>query len=821
MRRASVAALWTLTPWIVASELPSGDEGLDATLRPYLETYCISCHGPEKQKGDRRWDTLELPIENTASLINVQEILDILNLGEMPPIEEDLQPSPSETKRIIEKLTMSLAERNGILQSTDQQTVFRRLNRREYRNTIRDLLNIDISSFDPTQSFPRDETDHHLDTIGDQLVTSGYLLDRYLDAADQIIEKVFSLEKRPPVETYRFTGDFKQQPELDKALEDWANYEFIALYETTLSQRHEGAYAKIHGFESGVPHDGYYRIRAKAIAKNRIHGHPEKRVSTNQEEPLQLAIVPGNQAYGDLSRPQPIEPQLALFTLEDEVLEWKEATIWLNAGSTPRFTYPNGMLGLRGNFKPIADAVAAERKGLVKNADFSDRRLIAMQYGKLPHIQIHEVEIVGPLYSDWPSPSQKSLLGERSFSKKRIRELITRFSKRAFRRPVEYEEINQLMTFVKKRMDEGSSDFQAYKDALKRILCSPSFLYLDEPNEENGKLSQHAIASRLSYFLWSSLPDEVLFKKAANNRLGENRTLARQVERMLKDPKAQAFINSFVDSCLTLKNLGTQPPDRKTFPIYYARNLKEYMRMETILFTRRMLEENLPISQFVEADFTFLNGSLAELYGYENIMGSEFREIKIPDPRRSGILGHASILTVTANGIDTSPVTRGVWMLENILGSPPSPPPPDVEPFDPDTRGSTSIRNQLEKHRENPTCYDCHRKIDPMGFAFESFDAVGQWREDYGKDLPIDPSGILPDGTSYSDIVSFKQALLKRSPQITRALTTKLLAYATGRRMEPADRPAIDAIVAELEKRGNGFYDLIELIVLSPTFQSI
>jgi len=794
---------------------------LESSLRPYLEEYCIHCHGEEKQKGDRRWDTLQLPIENTTSLLQVQEILDILNLGEMPPIEEDKQPSAGETQRIVEALTTALESRYSLLKSTGQQTVFRRLNRREYRNTIRDLLDINISGFDPTQSFPRDQVEHHLDTIGDRLVTSGYLLDQYIEAADQIIEKVFAEKQQPPVQTWRFTDNFQQQPELDRALKDWANHEFIALYETPLSQRHEGAYAKIHGFEQGVPHDGFYRIRAKAIAKNRIHDHPEKRVSTNKNEPIQLGIVPGNQRYGDLSRPQPIEPQLALFELKDDVLEWQEATVWLDKGITPRFTYPNGMVGLRGNFRPIADAFSAASKGELKNVDFSDRRLIAMKYGKLPHIQIHEVEITGPHYESWPPPSQKALLGNAPFSADRMRELVTQFATQAYRRPAEAVEVDNLMVFVDRRIEDGATPFEAYKDCLKRILCSPSFLYLHEPAESGRSLDDHALASRLSYFLWSSMPDEKLLKGAANSSIQNPDTLESELRRLLKDPKSQAFLDSFVDSILTLSDLGTQPPDRKLFPLYYARNLKDHMRQETHLFAKHMLDENLPLSRFLDADFTFINGSLAELYGYDTDAGTKFKKVSIPDRRRSGILGHASILTVTANGIDTSPVVRGVWMLENLLGTPPSPPPPDVEPFDPDTRGTTSIREQLEKHRENPTCYDCHRKIDPMGFAFESFDAIGQWRDQYDNGAPVDPSGTMPDGSQYENIDEFREVMLNRMPQIARALTSKLLSYATGRRMEPADRPAIDAIVKELEARGNGFYDLVELVVLSPTFQSI
>lgn len=794
---------------------------LESDFRPYLETYCVDCHGPDKQKGDRRMDTLEFPIQDSATLIALQDILDIVNMGEMPPPEEDLQPKRSETQRIVDQLTHTIEDRHALLQSTGQETVFRRLNSREYRNTLRDLLAMDLSLFDPTESFPRDETEAHLDTIGDKLVTSGYLLDRYIEAADQTIEKVFELQERPPQKSYRFTDNFKQQPELDGSLKDWAKYEFMTLYETPNSQRHEGAYAKIHDFEDGVPHDGYYRIRAQAIAKHRRHDHPPQRVSTNPDEPLLLGIVPGNKRFGELSRPQPIEPQLAEFALQDETLQWYEATVWLDAGFTPRFTFPNGMLGFRGNFRPVSEAINKQFNGNLKNEDFADRRLITMQYGKLPHIQIHDVEIVGPLYESWPPPSQKTLLQGKRFSPNRTRNLITNFASKAYRRPASKGEVNQLMHFVKQRKAEGSSPFQAYKDALKRVLCSPAFLFLEEPSDDQERLSSYALASRLSYFLWSSMPDKPLLALASKGQLERPAILERQIKRMLADPKSEAFLESFVDSCLTLKDLGTQPPDRKAFQAYYARNLQGHMRQETLLFAKDLLERNQPIDRFIDADYTFINGALAELYGYPGIQGPEFRKIDIPDRRRSGILGHASILTVTANGIDTSPVTRGVWMLENILGSPPSPPPPDVEPFDPDTRGAISMRQQLEKHRENPTCYECHRKIDPIGFAFESFDAIGRWRNNYKKGGPIDSSGALPDGTEFSDITELKEALLTRSPQMARALTEKLLAYATGRRMEPGDRRAIEGIVEDLEARGNGFQDLIQLIIQSDPFQKI
>ena len=287
---------------------------------------------------------------------------------------------------------------------------------------------------------------------------------------------------------------------------------------------------------------------------------------------------------------------------------------------------------------------------------------------------------------------------------------------------------------------------------------------------------------------------------------------------MLNDPKANTFVKNFVDIVLTLKDLGSQPPDRKAFQFYYERNLQKYMYEETYRFVSSMLSENLPITDLIDGDFTFINEPLAELYGYEGIEGLGFQKIPVQDPRRTGVLGHASILTVTANGIDTSPVIRGVWMLENILGTPPSPPPPDVEPFDPDTRGALSLRGQLEKHRSNPTCYDCHRKIDPLGFALESFDPIGKWRSNYKDKFPIDGSGTLPNGTSFESMAEFKEILIGRSPQITRAISSKLLSLASGRRIEPGDRREIDRMVNDLQARGNGFRDLIEEVILSDIF---
>jgi len=399
-----------------------------------------------------------------------------------------------------------------------------------------------------------------------------------------------------------------------------------------------------------------------------------------------------------------------------------------------------------------------------------------------------------------------------------MRRHLTQFASRAYRRPASTDEIDRLLKLIAARRDAGRKPLAAYSDGLKAVLCSPSFLYLEEPADK--QLSSHALASRLSYFLWSSMPDERLLDLAAADKLRQPEVLASEVQRMLEDPRSDAFAEGFVDSWLTLRDLGSMPPDRAKFEDYYRFDLQQAMRQETFLFTRRLIDENLSVVNFLDSDFTYVNKPLAKLYGLTPPKEPGFHLVALGDPRRGGLLGQASVLTVTANGIDTSPVVRGVWLLENILGTPPSPPPPDVEPLDPDIRGATTIREQLERHRSTATCYDCHRKIDPLGFALESFDAIGNWRDAYAGKQKIETAGELPSGERFDSVEGFKKILVDRRDQFATALAAKLLAYATGRQIEPAERPQIDAIVRELAQRGYGLRDLIGLVAASETFQA-
>ena len=795
----------------------------ETTLKPFLSTYCTGCHGAKQQKGERRFDVLPAAIDGDNTLIDYQDILDQLNLGNMPP-EEAKQPTNADRRKVTEWLTRTLETYHRTKKSTGGETVLRRLNSREYRNTVRDLLHLDMTMFDPTAVFPRDQLSEHLDNVGGTLVTSGHLLAKYLAAADLVVQKAMRPLEKPAVQTWTFKGGFRQQPEIDQVFRKTNKFAWMTLLDVVGADKHEGAYGPIHAFAEGVPYDGYYDIRIKAEAVNRINPYDPEFLGLDPAEPFRLGIVAGNKLAGPLHKPQPIEPLLAEVDLADEQ-KWYTLRVWMDQGYTPRFTFRNGLMDVRNLYARLIRKYEDQfpprkRPGIVEN------RFNAITHGKLPQIRIHEIEITGPFYDQWPTESQRAILGEHSaqilktrrMSESQMRKQLSAFASRAYRRPAQAEEIDRILDLIAARKQSGRSDLEAYADGLKAVLCSPSFLYLEEPGTKG--LSSHALASRLSYFLWSSMPDEVLMKLAEEDKLSDSKVLEAQVERMLDDPKSEAFLDGFLASWLTLRDLGSMPPDRSQFSEFYHYDLDSAMRQETKLFTRHLIEQNLSVDHFLDADFTFLNKRLAKHYGIEGPKGWEFERVELSDGRRGGLLGQASVHTVTANGIDTSPVVRGVWLLENILGTPPSPPPPDVEPLDPDIRGATTIREQLKKHASVASCYDCHRSIDPLGFALENFDPVGRWRESYGKQGKIDASGELPNGKRFRDVSELKKILLEQKHQFAAALTGKLLAYALGRHTEPGDRPHIDRILKELDERNDGFRDLITRVVLSEPFRS-
>ena len=373
-------------------------------------------------------------------------------------------------------------------------------------------------------------------------------------------------------------------------------------------------------------------------------------------------------------------------------------------------------------------------------------------------------------------------------------------------------EIEPIQRLVAGKLNDGVKPLETLQLGCQTILCSPGFLYL---NLGEGELSELALASRLSYFLWSSPPDDTLLKLAVDGKLRSD--LSAQVARMLADSRSDRFVTHFVRRWLDLDNIGTMPPS-EDFLVYYRDNLETAMRAETEMFFRHVLDNNLPLREFLDADYSFLNRELALHYGIKGVEGNELQRVSLQGSKPGGLLTQGAFLTASANGVDTSPVVRGIYVLEKLLGYTPPPPPPDVPAIEPDIRGAVTIRQQLEKHREVATCAECHRKIDPLGFALENFDAIGGWRDEYERNTPIDSAGQLPSGDAFQTVPEFRKLLIDRQDQFNRCLTEKLLTYALGRELEVGDRPSVDNILAQLDDKNGGLRDLIRLVVLSKSF---
>ena len=605
------------------------------------------------------------------------------------------------------------------------------------------------------------------------------------------------------------------------------------------SEKHTAGYCFINDFKEGVPADGFYEIRFRAHARNRVNPYDPEIFGIDAREPFRLGIVPGDEKAGPLELPQPIQPVLAEEVMGDGAPEWYTMKVWLDEGHTIRFVFPNGPKDHRKSWFKIADyhkdkwppTKNGERIGIV------DAHRIAVADGKPPHISIHEVKIRGPLKDERiESPIRKAILDDSAVDPKKMPSVLKFFANCAYRRPATQEEVDHLMAVVEKRMRAGRPPEEGFKDALKAALCSPAFLFLSQeslpvanaPDAAAGnairpKLDGFALASRLSYFLWSSMPDDELFPLATSGELTKPEVLREQTRRMLNSPRSDAFVSGFLDSWLNLRSLGGTPPDRGEYEFYYYKGLEHAFKQETRLFMRDLIETDGTILNFLDCDYSFVNQPLATHYGVGDLGDPEnahaFRKIRFTDSNRGGLLGMGSVLTISANGIETSPVVRGVFLLENILGTPPPPPPDDVPAIDPDVRGAKSIRDLLSKHRESPSCYGCHQKIDPLGFALENFDPVGGWRTQIGK-TKIDASGELPSGEKFSDLASLKAILLQRKKLFARMLTDRLLTYACGRRIDTLDERFVDKIVAEMPKHKYGLHSLIEAIVTSELFVS-
>lgn len=809
------------------TEVAKPGRDADTLVADFLGEYCLSCHDSGAAEGEREFESFKLPITTEMQLISADEIIDQVTLRLMPPEESD-QPTDEERLALVETLRTSIRDARYQFTSTGGRTVMRRLSNREYENTLATLFDRRVDTLGLTADFPKENTSHHLDNIGESLVTSGFLLDQYLLAASRLVETRLGKPEMNP-KTWHFTDHFVQYEELSGAHRSVLKYEYLCIYEQPNTDTRQGGYGHIEDFLEGVPVSGLYDIEVHAQAMHRDTHYDPKIFRIDFTEPFQLAVVPGDATKGHIHYPQAIEPILAKTIVPDEKPEWLNFRVWLEAGQTPRFIFPNGPYESRASVIAVNKRYKDEFKKPVEGVS----RSTLLREGKLPHIRIGEIKVHGPIEEPHGGKEEQSVFGKDGFEPDRALDQLFTFATRAYRRPLKPADEKRIRDLYEKRIGDDATPRQAALDALKLILCSPSFLYLSEIVPDDGtELLPHDLASRLSYALWSTSPDEELFEVARSGRLTKPNVLREQVDRLLEDPRHHQFIASFIDSWLNLRDIGNLPPPRKSMPEYYAENLPDSMKREAREFFAHLLQTNGTVIDFLDAEYTFVDKNLAKLYQLPDWkkmrLADGFQRVDVSDhKRRGGLLGMAGVLTVSANGVDTSPVTRGVWVLENILGFTPPPPPDEVPSLDSDTSDAKTIREKLAKHSQDQTCAVCHRNIDPLGFALETFDPIGRARANYPKAkgqkeaAKIDTSGKLPSGEKFGDVRGLKKVLAEtRRDLFTENLIKKMLEYATGRHMERTDQFEIDDILARVEANDYGLRTVVNEVFMSEIFRS-
>lgn len=763
-------------------------DNISGLAAPFFREHCLHCHGPDEVEGDLRLDQVDADLSRPATFERWREIVARVQAGEMPPKDEP-QPDAAQRSDLAKRLSAAL-EKAAATQRAEGRVVLRRLNRVEYENTVRDLFDVSVSV---KELLPEDAVSHGFDNVGAALNVSPVLIERYLEAADAVLDAAIAPVHKLESKTERF--------DLYDSLPKWFLAGVWQQDEGVILFRNSGDSATdLRQFKAPAP--GRYRFRIAASAHN-------------SETPLPMAVLLGNfvvsgnptRHLGYFDAP-PGKPAVIEF---EERLAAKNDTIKVTPVGLP-FVY----------LKP---ETVAEYPG--------------------PGLHVHWIEVEGPLPESWPTNSYRRVFGEAdpksgtlADAEKVLRELLPR----AFRRPVAEGEEQQFVALVAQSLEAGQSYEASLRMGIKAVLASPDFLYFREPA---GQLDDHALAARLSYFLWSTMPDEPLVALARSGELHKPDVLRAQVERMLRHPKARAFTENFTGQWLSLRDINATTPDKALYP-EFDELLQWSSVRETHLFFDELLNEDLSVRNFVDSDFSMLNGRLAKHYDIPDVHGVAFRKVALkPEHHRGGVLTHASVLKVTANGTTTSPVVRGVWVLDRLVGRPVPPPPPNVPAVEPDIRGATTIREQLAKHRATENCAGCHARIDPPGFALENYDVIGGWREryrvvaerkdwvnnrvgplakylaayQYGEGRPIEAGDTLPDGREFADIAEFKNLLLADPEQIARCITEKLVTYATGHPVGFSDHQAVDQILEQTKASDYGLRSLMHTVVASELFQ--
>jgi Protein of unknown function (DUF1592)/Protein of unknown function (DUF1588)/Protein of unknown function (DUF1587)/Protein of unknown function (DUF1585)/Protein of unknown function (DUF1595)/Planctomycete cytochrome C len=723
--------------------------------QPLLSRNCAACHNSELASGG-----LNLAkFSNAGSILQHREgwerIVQKVRTGEMPP--EGLPRVPAAQIESLVKLVQGEFENADRNVKPDPGRVTaRRLNRNEYSNTIRDLLAVD---FRAERDFPTDDSGHGFDNMSDVLTISPILMEKYLAAAERIASRAIGADPLPkkPLEA-EYHIKHKTIRRVDA---------------TTIEATHR------------LDWDGEYIVRIGLPGERGPEGKP---------------VTLGFWMNGRLLQTSQVETKPSKLEYFDP---YSDAEL--------RLALPAGDHVFRAGF--INDDFV---KGLSEKDVYNNKK----------NKFLNSISFVGPFPAKVEKPSRKKILTcDPATGAACVDRILSTLARRAYRRPVTKAEVASLARFVAMAKAEGRSVEQGIQLAIQAMLVSPHFLFRIErdmdPNDPSKvhRISDLELASRLSYFLWTSMPDDELLGIAEAGKLRQPGVLQTQVKRMLADERSSALADNFAGQWLETRNLDSITPDPKKFP-EWGPELRDSMKTETRMFFESMLRENRPLSEFLDAKYTFLDERLGRHYGIEGVSGGTFRRVELATDQRGGILSHASILSISSYPTRTSPVIRGKYLLQNFLGAPPPAPPPDVPTLDEEAVGNAgSLRQQLEKHRSNATCASCHTRMDVLGFGLENYDAIGKWRTMDGK-FPVDVSGTFPNGKSFSTPAEMKALLKEELPDFARCIIEKMLTYSLGRGLEKYDRRTVAEIGRKLSASGYQFQTLIDGIVTSLPFQS-
>jgi hypothetical protein len=743
--------------------------------REVVQKYCYDCHDSETKKGELDLQSLEG--HDFSRDVGVWErVVRKMNARQMPPMGKR-RPAEQTYKQTIEQLARDLDRAAEMNPNPGRTETLRRLNRTEYQNAIRDLLDLRI---DAAALLPKDEASHGFDnvTVG---TLSPTLLDRYITAAQKISQLAIGAPRnKPGGETYRIPADVTQEDHVEG-----------------LPIGTRGGTLIAHTF----PQDGEYEFIIR-LARDRneeiegLNGTYELEVLIDSERVELFKVAPPKIAKDYES----VDAKLKVRLPAKAGLHHVGVTFIKESSSL-----------LERKRQPYAAAFNMHRHPRLRPA-------------------IYQVTINGPYNAQGPgdTPSRRKIFVARpqdaSHEERCAKEILSTLMRRAYRRPITSEDLDQPMRFYRETRE--SESFEAgIETALSSILVNPEFLFRVEEDPKNVKpdaafkVTDLQLASRLSFFLWSSIPDDELLDVAARGNLSKPKILAQQARRMLTDPRARSLASNFADQWLYLRNIESLTPDVRLFPDFDD-NLRQAFRRETELFFESIMEEDRSVLELLKTDYTFLNERLAKHYGISGVYGSHFRKVSLtPETHRGGLLRHGSILSVTSYATRTSPVIRGHWILGNLLGTPPPPPPPNIPNLKEKTISSRlPVRERLAEHRANTACASCHDIMDPVGFALENFDAVGRWR-DYEDGLPVDNFGGFPDGSQFKGPDALEQALLKRPELFVGTMAEKLLTFALGRGIEPYDAPAVRKIIRESQGDDFQFSSVIIAVINSTPFQ--